>query len=269
MGYKATELSTSSISIILCYSSGVQNDITPQSTDVVVPPPDGNPIAEVSPTPQVTQPSVTPLPQPAEVVGKPHKEKSGDFKSTVASVLILCMAPVIAVLLTLFVFQSYQVDGRSMETTLHDNDRLIVWKAPRTLARITGSQYVPNRGDVIIFSEPGLGNYNEPDGSKQLFKRVIGLPGERVVVKNGSITVYNKDYPDGFNPDATLPYGKEHSFPTTTEDLDVTLASDELFVCGDNRPDSLDSRMFGPIKTNQVVGKLVMRILPLSQTKIF
>jgi signal peptidase I len=156
-----------------------------------------------------------------------------------------------------------------MESTLHDNDRLIVWKAPRSLARVTGNQYVPNRGDVIIFSEPGLGNYNEPDGSKQLVKRVIGLPGERVVVKDGSIMVYNQEYPDGFNPDTTLAYGKEHTFPVTTEDVDVTLAADELFVCGDNRPDSLDSRMFGPIKTDQIVGKLIMRILPLSQTKIF
>lgn len=243
----------------------MQNDITPQTTDVK-PVPDGLPVGE---EPSLNKPSVTPLPNPANIDGKQNGTKGSDFKNTVASVLILCMAPIIAVLLTLFVFQSYQVDGRSMETTLHDNDRLIVWKAPRTLARITGNQYVPNRGDVIIFSEPGLGNYDNPDGSKQLVKRVIGLPGERVVVKDGSVTVYSKDFPDGFKPDATLPYGKEHTIPATAEDVDVTLAADELFVCGDNRPDSLDSRMFGPIKTNQVVGKLVMRILPLSQTKIF
>lgn len=250
----------------VCYSSGVQNDITPQQTDVV-PPPDGEPVA---PKPTVIQqPTVTPLPAAATAPDQPIPHKGSDVKNTIASILILCMAPVVAILLTLFVFQSYQVDGPSMESTLHDNDRLIVWKAPRTVARITRQQYVPNRGDVIIFSEPGLGNYDEPDGSKQLVKRVIGLPGDRIVIKNGSITVYNKSYPDGFNPDTTLPYGKEHTMPTTSDDVDVTLQSDELFVCGDNRPNSLDSRMFGPIKTNQVVGKLVMRILPLSQTKIF
>lgn len=268
MLYMATVLSTSSICRTVCYSNGVQNDITPQPTDVV-PPPDGRPIPE---TPEAVPPkeaSVTPLPIATQTRETPRAEKGSDFKNTVASVLILCMAPIVAVLLTLFVFQSYQVDGPSMESTLHNNDRLIVWKAPRTIARITGNQYIPNRGDVIIFTEPGLGNYEEPDGSKQLVKRVIGLPGERVVVKNGSITVYNKSYPDGFNPDKTLPYGKEHVMPTTSDDIDITLASDELFVCGDNRPNSLDSRMFGPIKTDQVVGKLVMRILPLSQTKIF
>ena len=57
--------------------------------------------------------------------------------------------------------------------------------------------------------------------------------------------------------------------PTTLNDQDVTLGSDELFVCGDNRPNSMDSRMFGPIKTSQIVGKLVVRILPLSQAKVF
>lgn len=246
----------------------MQNDITPQPTKVV-PPPYGSPIAETPTEPQTTQPSVTPLPATQQSPEKPQKEKNSDIRSTIASIMILCMAPVIAVLLTLFVFQSYQVDGPSMETTLHDNDRLIVWKAPRTIARITGNQYIPNRGDIIIFTEPGLGNYEEPDGSKQLVKRVIGLPGERVVVKDGSITVYNQKYPDGFNPDTTLPYGKESVIPTTSDDTDVTLESDELFVCGDNRPNSLDSRMFGPIKADQVVGKLVVRLLPLSQTKIF
>lgn len=252
--------------MVLCYSDGVQNDITPQPT--VVPPPDGEPLSETSQA-STKQPTVTPLPVPTETPEYTSKKKESGFKSTLASIFILCMAPVIAVLLTLFVFQSYQVDGPSMETTLYNKDRLIVWKAPRTVARVTGQQFVPNRGDIIIFSEPGLGNYNEPNGSKQLVKRVIGLPGDRVVVKDGAVTVYNKDYPNGFMPDTTLPYSKEYTAPVTTNDIDVTLKSDELFVCGDNRPNSLDSRIFGPIKTNQVIGKVVLRILPLSQAKIF
>ena len=182
---------------------------------------------------------------------------------------MLIMAPLLAIFLTLFVFQSYQVDGPSMETTLFNADRLIVWKAPRTFARISGHQYVPNRGDVIIFRESGLGTYGDSANSKQLVKRVIGLPGEHVTIKNGSITVYNQDHPSGFDPDKTLPYGKERTMPETLDEIDVTLASNELFVCGDNRPNSLDSRMFGPIKTDQVVGKLVVRISPLSQAKLF
>lgn len=195
--------------------------------------------------------------------------KHSDIKNTIASVFILLMAPIIALMLTLFVFQSYQVDGPSMETTLQNNDRLIVWKLPRTWAKLTNHQYVPNRGDIIIFSEPGLGNYEEEDGSKQLVKRVIGLPGDKVVVKDGVITIYNSEHPDGFQPDATLPYGAGGHIPQTDGEGVYTLGANQLFVNGDNRPNSLDSRAFGPISTDQVVGKLVARILPLSNAEIF
>ncbi len=192
-----------------------------------------------------------------------------NLSSIISSVIIIGLAPVVAILLTLFVFQSYQVDGPSMETTLQDQDRLIVWKAPRTLAKITSDQYVPNRGDIVIFNEPGMGNYENPDGSKQLIKRVIGLPGERVAIVDGVITVYNQDNPNGFSPDKTLPYGRDANIEPTADEVDVTLGTNELFVSGDNRPNSMDSRMFGPITTDQIIGKLVMRILPINNTKVF
>lgn len=202
----------------------------------------------------------------------PYKRASrwNEIKNTLLSLFILIMAPVIAILLTVFVFQSYQVDGPSMETTLHNNDRLIVWKLPRTVSKITSNQYVPNRGDIIIFSEPGLGNFNEPDGSKQLVKRVIALPGERVVVKDGIVTVFNNEHPEGFEPDTTLPYGQETTIPFSSSEREEYVVGDtQLFVCGDNRTNSLDSRSFGPIETHQVVGKLVARIFPLGQAEIF
>lgn len=191
------------------------------------------------------------------------------LKSTLSTIAILLSAPLIAILLTAFVFQSYQVDGPSMQNTLQNNDRLIVWKMQRTWSRLTHHQYVPNRGDVIIFTQSGLSSYGDSVNSKQLVKRVIGLPGDHVVVKNGKITVYNTEHPDGFQPDATLPYGQNGAIPETADNVDVTLASNELFVCGDNRGNSLDSRIFGPIKTDQVIGKLVVRVLPLSEIKTF
>jgi len=156
-----------------------------------------------------------------------------------------------------------------MQNTLHNNDRLIVWKMQRTWSRLTHHQYVPGRGDIIIFTQSGLASYGDTVDSKQLVKRVIGLPGDHVVVKNGSITVYNATHPNGFKPDTTLPYGKNGAISTTDDNVDVTLGSDQLFVCGDNRGNSLDSRIFGPIKTNQVIGKLVLRILPVPDAKRF
>lgn len=207
-------------------------------------------------------------PAPTYVAPSPNKESKDSVRSIISTISILLLAPIIAIFLTVFVFQSYQVDGPSMETTLQNNDRLVVWKLARTWSKITHHAYVPNRGDVIIFNEPeenleGVGS----GANKQLIKRVIGLPGDRIVVKDGSLTVYNNEHPDGFKPDKTMEYGKV--IGDTSGDIDITLGSNQLFVCGDNRPDSLDSRVFGPITTDQVVGKLIMRILPLNNAKRF
>lgn len=153
-----------------------------------------------------------------------------------------------------------------MQTTLQNGDHLVVWKVSRTWARITGHPYIPNRGDIVIFNEPNLGG-SVQGTDKQLIKRVIGLPGERVVVKNGVVTIYNKTHPKGFEPDKTLPYGKV--IPTTSGNIDIALGKGQIFVCGDNRPDSLDSRIFGPVNVNNIVGKLVIRVLPLNEVKLF
>lgn len=221
--------------------------------------------------PRVPNTSVaSPIPQPAAPEPAEPKSSLGRrLGSTLSTIGILLLAPIIAILLTAYVFQSYQVDGPSMQNTLHNNDRLIVWKLPRTWAKITGHQYVPKRGDIIILSESGLSNYGDSQDTKQLVKRVIGLPGDHIVIKNQVITVYNKANPNGFQPDKTLPYGKNGAIPTTDNNLDVTLGSDQLFVCGDNRGDSLDSRIFGPIQTSQVIGKLAARIYPISDAERF
>jgi|ERR1017187_9731156 signal peptidase I len=183
-----------------------------------------------------------------------------DFLSTF---LVVVVAFVLAFALITYVFQSYQVDGPSMENTLQNNDRLIVWKVARTWGRVTGHPYTPNRGDIIIFNESGLAAYGQTN-TKQLIKRVIGLPGDRVVVQDGKITIYNRNHPKGFDPDTTLPYGKAHSLPYTQGDINITLGKDQIFVCGDNRTDSLDSRIFGPVNVNNIIGKLVLRIYPFN-----
>jgi signal peptidase I len=214
-----------------------------------------------------SQPAGLP-PTPAPIMSSdnrrpPHRSSLREFASTLG---VLVGALVIALALIAFVFQSYEVEGASMESTLHDQDRLIVWKLPRTWARITGHDYVPKRGDVVIFTQNNVSAFSE-GGERQLIKRVLGLPGERVVVNNGLVTIYNDDHPDGFQPDKTLPYGG--NIPSTTGDIDVTLDDDEIFVCGDNRSNSLDSRVFGPVHLDQVVGKLLIRILPLSDIEKF
>lgn len=153
-----------------------------------------------------------------------------------------------------------------MQPTLQNNDRLIVWKLARTWARLTGHTYIPQRGDIVIFTQHNLDMYGQ-EPTKQLVKRVIALPGERVVVKDNVITVYNRQHPAGFQPDATLPYGK--AIPSTSGNVDLVVPAGNLYVCGDNRGDSLDSRIFGPISANDIVGKLVVRVLPLDKAERF
>jgi signal peptidase I len=196
--------------------------------------------------------------------GGPQKPEG--LRSIISTIAVLLIAPAIALTLTAFVFQSYQVDGPSMLTTLSNNDRLIVWKMPHTWARITGHPYIPHRDDIVIFVARDLADFGQ-DPNKQLIKRVIALPGERIVVKNDVITVYNAAHPNGFNPDATLPYGKV--IDSTLGDIDTVVPPNSVFVCGDNRNNSLDSRAFGPVATKDIVGKLVLRVLPLSSAERF
>ena len=197
---------------------------------------------------------------------KKHKKSAGAWRELFSTIGILVTALLVALFMIMFVFRSYQVDGPSMQNTLQNSDKLIIWKVPRTWARLTHHVYVPKRGDIIVFTESGLSQFGQDD-TKQLIKRVIGLPGDHVVVSNGNYTIYNKQHPKGFDPDKTLPYGK--NIPVTSGDIDVTLGSHQLFVSGDNRPDSLDSRAFGPIDANQVIGKLVLRVFPINTAKPF
>ncbi|HYH74460.1 MAG TPA: signal peptidase I [Candidatus Saccharimonadales bacterium] len=221
-----------------------------------VPPEQGPVVSHAAPA--------APTPPPKRPIHR--RRKNEGWNNVISTISVLLLAPIIAVFLTAFVFQSYQVDGPSMQATLHNNDRLIVWKLSKTWARITGQTYIPNRGDVVIFTEQALSNYGQ-DPTKQLIKRVIALPGERVTIKDGIVTVFNKDNPEGFQPDKTLPYG--NVITESPGDVDTIVPQNELFVLGDNRANSLDSSEFGPVFAGNVVGKLALRILPLGDAKLF
>lgn len=216
-----------------------------------------------APAPVVPGPNATAQPQPGP--SETPRPRSG-WQELLSTAGVLVAALLVALFIITFVFRSYQVDGPSMENTLQNADKLIIWKVPRSWARVTKHDYIPQRGDIIVFSESGLSQFGQED-SKQLIKRVIGLPGDHVVLSGGHYTIYNRAHPNGFNPDKTLPYGK--NIPVTSGTANYYLGKHQLFVSGDNRPDSLDSRAFGPINTDQVVGKLVLRVFPLGEAKTF
>ncbi len=234
---------------------------SPDQTPSDVPPVQTPGLAPTPPVKPVAPPPLTPfLPE------SPHKNNHEGLKSIGSTLAIIILAPIVAFCLTAFVFQSYEVDGASMETTLQNQDRLIVLKLPRTLAKITHHSYIPARGDVIIFDKKDLFDTGSTS-KRQLVKRVIGLPGDRVVIKNGEIKIYNSAHPEGFEPDRTLPYGSVINM--TSGNIDLTIAPGQIFVCGDNRGNSLDSRYFGPIAASDVVGKLELRIFPFNKIKLF
>jgi signal peptidase I len=229
---------------------------------------------------QNPDPAPVPPPQPpvslqagvdtAPVSETPEPEENTPTKNTnirniISTIALFLAAPLMALVLILFVIQSYEVDGPSMEQTLQNKDLLIVNKLPRTISRITGRDYIPERGEIIIFSrsESGLGG----ESTRQLVKRVIALPGERVTVKDGRVTVYNEQQPNGFNPDALVTFTKDYK--DTPGNVDVTIQEGEVFVMGDNRNNSLDSRYFGPIIAEDIVGNLGMRIFPLNKAQRF
>lgn len=201
-------------------------------------------------------PSPTPGLGPAVPPYKQSK-KGPVAKEILSTVAVLLLAPIAAIIFTAFVFQFYRVDGPSMEETLQNNDRLIVYKLPKSFAKLTNKPYVPARGDIVVFNKHESADDTE---ARQLIKRVIGVPGDRVVVKDNRVTVYNDEHPGGYDPDL----GTQHQDTTvpTTGDVDVVLTDGEVFVLGDNRSNSLDSRAFGPIKSEDVVGKLIMRVFP-------
>jgi signal peptidase I len=231
----------------------------------------GEPAADLAQTPvgpTVPPRDTTPLSTPNRTYASPapnqprwqKQSKKEGILSMLTTILLLVSVVPIALLLVTFVFQSYQVEGPSMNTTLADGDRLIVVKTGKTWANIWRKNYVPKRGEIIVFIKKGL--YEGDSGrEKQLIKRVIGVPGDRVVVKDGLITVYNAANPDGFLPDKT---GDWASVITTTDgNVDITVPAGQVFVCGDNRGNSLDSRSFGTIAAHEIIGRAMVRILPV------
>lgn len=169
-----------------------------------------------------------------------------------SSLLIWIIGIIIIVkLIQAFLIQPFIVDGASMLPTYHNQEFLLVDKLSYNLK-------APSRGDIMIFKL--YENNNSPYEGKHLIKRVIGLPGERVLVKRGVTTIYNKKNPEGFILDESYVEYKD-----VQKDVDMTLDEHHYFVMGDNRAQSYDSRDWGALDEVNIKGQVLFRIYPFKQ----
>ncbi len=157
---------------------------------------------------------------------------------------IFLIALLIVIPIREFVFQPFFVRGQSMEPNFHDFDYLII-------DEISYRFHEPQRGDVIVFRNPN--NLNQ-----RFIKRVIGLPNETVTIKNEQVIIQKNGH-SFILEEPYLPKGTK-----TSGNLEIHLKNNQYFVLGDNRTSSLDSRFFGPISRNLIIGKVAFRVWPLS-----
>ena len=166
---------------------------------------------------------------------------------------------VIFVTVTTFIVSIFTVDGVSMYPTLQDTSKHPLLLLPKTLSRINNGIYVPTRGTIVVVQKEDVDLFTPLASQPKSYvvKRVIGLPGERVIIKDGKLYVYNKEHQEGFEPDTTYKWLK--MVPSSDGYImDVTLKDGEVFVVGDNRQESVDSRSYGPVKADRVVGKVLL-----------
>ena len=158
---------------------------------------------------------------------------------------IVIIALLIVIPIRYFIFQPFLVRGQSMMPTFENGDYLIVDQLSYRFRE-------PQRGEVVVFKYP-------QNPSQRYIKRIIGLPGETIEIEDGKIIIYQEEERQVLNESDYLPPDI-----STPGDIQVSLAENEYFVLGDNRAVSADSRKFGPLPRENIIGRVFLRAWPFT-----
>lgn len=209
----------------------------------------------------------------AENEPKTEESNQGFFSTSLGAkillvwdfVKIVVVALIIIIPIRYFVFQPFIVSGSSMEPNFQNGQYLIIDELSYRFSD-------PQRGQIVVLvhhtsSDPKL------DKKEFYIKRIVGLPGETVKIDNGHVIIFNSDHPEGVT--LTEPYlpNQELSYPHDSNVIGgkkiLTLAADQYFMMGDNRLASSDSRDWGILPRSDMVGKVFIRVLPLSVFDVY
>ena len=170
---------------------------------------------------------------------------NNEYKELVEWIISIIVAAVIAILIKGFIFDIIRVSETSMLPNIHDGDRIVVEKI---------SLYNKNirRGDIYIL-DPGV------EGRGLYIKRIIGLPGEKLQIKDGKVYINGKQLEEDYLAPGTYTEGN----------FNLIIPQNKVFVLGDNREVSEDSRYFGAIPVKNLKGRAVFRIFPFNNMKKF
>jgi signal peptidase I len=177
------------------------------------------------------------------VAREPERHRSSTVRTAVEWVVIIAVAVGFGLFIKAFVLGMYWIPTASMEPTLNVDDRIVVNKLSYRFHDV-------NRGDIVVFERPPGETASD---IHDLIKRVVGLEGERIEAQNGQVLIDGHPLAEPYLPEDV----------TTSDFTAIEIPEGQVFVMGDNRGDSRDSRFFGPIDEDSIEGRAFLRVWPL------